>query len=227
MVIAWILHYLVCLRWVPLGNFYFNRRFVFKSIYTGSEFHFSFFFLLYCTVHCKEDPIYVFPEIKRCAASFTISIFIHLWAIYKRIYSQDRSTCFAAAKVVDQSWDNINRSQIYDCRNWEWGRAFSLLGIFLFQFSVKCLCSVCIYVFLWKIRQEPSAMALKHEILNRMTAVASNTTYGLCHEKGLGFFNPVVYLEVSLNPLLSKMLLKIFKCRSYLRTCDSGGNCTS
>jgi hypothetical protein len=30
------------------------------------------------------------------------------------IYSQDRSTYFAAAKLADRSWEFINRSQIYD-----------------------------------------------------------------------------------------------------------------
>ncbi len=29
----------------------------------------------------------------------------------------------------DQSWEYINRSQIQECRNWEWGRAVSFLGI--------------------------------------------------------------------------------------------------
>ncbi len=34
-----------------------------------------------CRLHCKEDPIYVLQK-WNCAASFPISTFMHLWAIY-------------------------------------------------------------------------------------------------------------------------------------------------
>ncbi len=35
-----------------------------------------------CRPHCKQDQIYVFPKMKNCAASFPISTFMYLWAIY-------------------------------------------------------------------------------------------------------------------------------------------------
>ncbi len=36
---------------------------------------------------------------------------------------------FAAARDAGRSWEYINRLQIHECRNWEWGRAFSFLGM--------------------------------------------------------------------------------------------------
>jgi hypothetical protein len=44
---------------------------------------------------------------------------------------------------VDQSWEDINRSQIHECRNWERGRAVSFLGIN----KSGLLCSVCNFFF--------------------------------------------------------------------------------
>ncbi len=38
------------------------------------------------------------------------------------------------AKQADLSQECINRSQIHECRNWERGRAVSILGIFLSKF---------------------------------------------------------------------------------------------
>ncbi len=60
---------------------------------------------------------------------------LYLWEIY---IFRDRSVYFAAAKYVDRSCGNINRSQIYECRNWDWGRAIPFLGInkLYFRFSV-------------------------------------------------------------------------------------------
>jgi hypothetical protein len=43
------------------------------------------------------------------------------------IYSQDQFAYFAAAKYADRSWEERNRSQIHDCRNWERGFTVSFL----------------------------------------------------------------------------------------------------
>jgi hypothetical protein len=36
----------------------------------------------------------------------------------------------------------MNRSQKHECGHWDHGRAVPFLGIFVFEFSVLCLCSV-------------------------------------------------------------------------------------
>ncbi len=61
-------------------------------------------------MHCKEDAIYVFPEIKMRGL---VSYFI---ICEQFIYSQDRSTYFAAAKQGDLFQEYINRSQIYSAQ---------------------------------------------------------------------------------------------------------------
>ncbi len=60
-----------------------------------------------------------------------ISTFIYLWATY---IFPGLVCLFAAAKCVDRSWEYKNRSQIHECRNWEWGRAISYLGIHKLDF---------------------------------------------------------------------------------------------
>jgi hypothetical protein len=61
-------------------------------------------------VHCTENPIYVFSEMKLPGLGL-----VHSYIIY----SQDWSANLAAAKKTDRSWKYINRSQIHDCENWE------------------------------------------------------------------------------------------------------------
>ncbi len=47
------------------------------------------------------------------------SQFLH-WCVSEQfVYSQDRSTYWAAAKKTDRSWKCIILSQIFECRNWE------------------------------------------------------------------------------------------------------------
>ncbi len=61
-----------------------------------------------------------------CVASFPISTFMCLWAIY--IFPP--SIClFCCRKYVDRSWDYINRSQTHECGNWEWGHAIPIKRI--------------------------------------------------------------------------------------------------
>jgi hypothetical protein len=60
------------------------------------------------------------------------------------IYSQDRSTYFAAAEKA--FWKYMYRSQTHECGNWDCGRAIPVLGIFFSNFR---------YVSLqWRTRKE-------------------------------------------------------------------------
>ncbi len=54
---------------------------------------------------------------------------IHVFVSYLFIEAQDRSTYLAAAKYVDQSWEYINLSQKYVCRNCEIEHYNSVLEI--------------------------------------------------------------------------------------------------
>ncbi len=60
---------------------------------------------------------------------------IYLWEIF--IFPG--SVClFWCRKYVDRSWEYINRSQIHECGNWDWGRAIPRKGIHKWDL----LCSV-------------------------------------------------------------------------------------
>ncbi len=68
-----------------------------------------------------------------CAASFPISTFRYLWAIYTV-----NSSYFAAVKLADRSCGYINCLQIHEYRSSERGRTVSFLGTFVsnFRYSV-------------------------------------------------------------------------------------------
>jgi hypothetical protein len=74
--------------------------------------------LLVSAAHCKEDPIYVFPEMK--LRGLVPNFHIHVSNLY--------------ISKADGSWVYINRSQIHEYRNWERGRAVSFLGIIVSNF---------------------------------------------------------------------------------------------
>ncbi len=87
---------------------------------------------------------YVFPEMELCSLIFQnrilmfclpIPTLIYLWEIY--IFPG--SAClFCCSLYVDHSWEYINRSQIHECRHWDWGRAIPFPGIhkLYFRYSV-------------------------------------------------------------------------------------------
>jgi hypothetical protein len=67
--------------------------------------------------HCTENRIKIFPERKLRGISPNFCIHISVSALYA--YSHDRSAYLAAGKEVDGWWEYINRSHIYECKNWE------------------------------------------------------------------------------------------------------------
>jgi hypothetical protein len=69
------------------------------------------------TLHCKVDLIYVFPEMSLPRLVYDFHIHVYVSDLY--IYSQDRSAYFAAANLVDRSWEYVDHLQIFECRNWE------------------------------------------------------------------------------------------------------------
>jgi hypothetical protein len=62
------------------------------------------------------------------------SQFPHLCVCKRFINCHDRSAYSGVGKYVDQSWKYINRSQIHECGNWDWGRAIHFLGIHKLDF---------------------------------------------------------------------------------------------
>jgi hypothetical protein len=67
-------------------------------------------------LHCKENPIYVFPEKKLRGLRPNFHIYGYVGDLY---ILKDRSTYFPAADYADRSWKYINRSQNYEYRNWD------------------------------------------------------------------------------------------------------------
>ncbi len=73
------------------------------TISSTEQYCFNFF------THCKQDSIYVFPEMK--LRGLVLDFYIHVSG--RDLYSHDRSTYFANRWT--DGW-NINRSQIQQCR---------------------------------------------------------------------------------------------------------------
>ncbi len=121
------------------------------------------------------------------------SQFRHSCICERFIHSQDQSTYFAAAKLVDRSWEYINRSQIHELRNWERGRAVSFLGIFVSNsrtVSLQCT-SFSIPIFLQpplthNLSDTSCPYSISHSLLyhlRRSEAVAMKTHCTTCTGK--------------------------------------------
>ena len=80
--------------------------------------------------HTAKKIQFMYSQKWNCAASFPISTFLYLWAIY----ILPRSVHLFSCKQNKRSWEYINRSPKHECRNWERGRAVSFLGIFVLNF---------------------------------------------------------------------------------------------
>ncbi len=91
-------------------------------------------------LHCKHDPIYVFPEMKLRAASFPISTFMDLCAIY--IFPR-----------------------IHECGNWKRGRAVSFLGIFVSNFRYSVF-AVWLSIGFFYVKEKQPYITSCHEMTN-------------------------------------------------------------
>ncbi len=105
------------------------------SLCTPSGWFISSFFVQCCTAKTmdrKFETNNLWNESVRPRSQVLLSCICERF-----INSYDRSTYFAAANMkVDRSWEYINCSQIYECGNWERGRAVSFLEIHKYVFSV-------------------------------------------------------------------------------------------
>ena len=70
------------------------------------------------------------------------SQFPHLCVCERSIYYHVRTIYFPAAVLADRSGEYINRSQKYECWNWDCSRAVPFLGTFVSNFRY-CVFAVC------------------------------------------------------------------------------------
>jgi hypothetical protein len=80
------------------------------------------------SIHCKENSKYVFSEIKLRGLVPNFHIYTSVTDLYiLRIYPP---VLLQPNRQTNHGNICINRPQIYECRNWDWGRAVSFMGIF-------------------------------------------------------------------------------------------------
>ncbi len=96
--------------------------------------------LLYLSYRTAKTQYWKFEtDITRKGIAQPQSQFPHSSVCEQFIYSHDLSAYSAAGKYVDRTWEYINRSQTHECRNWDWGRANSFLGIYKWDFRCSAV----------------------------------------------------------------------------------------
>ncbi len=86
-------------------------------------------------LHCTENSKQIFPEDK--LRSLVPDFYIHVSV--RDLYITTIGSPILLYCFTDRLLEYRNRSQIYECRNWERCRAVSFLGIFVFEFAGQCI----------------------------------------------------------------------------------------
>ncbi len=88
-----------------------------------------------CICSATEIP-FMYSFSGNCASLVRISTFMYLWVIY--IFPESVHI-FSCSRICNRGNIHINRSQTYDCGNWDCGRAIPFLGIFVWIFGIVSL----------------------------------------------------------------------------------------
>jgi hypothetical protein len=115
---------LACLAWQPT-----------HAIYVSCKCWHFVTSISFCIMHCKEIWIYVFLEKELHVLSRK---FRHSCVCERSVYSHVRFIYFPAAVLADRSGEYINRSQKYECWNWDCSRAVPFVSNFRY-----CVFAVC------------------------------------------------------------------------------------
>ncbi len=91
----------------------------------------KFFQLLQFKPHCKEDLIYVFPEMK--LRGLVPNFHIHVTVIDSYIPMIGPAICCKICRTILGIYESLIDT-VHECRNWERGPAVSFLGIFVSNF---------------------------------------------------------------------------------------------
>jgi hypothetical protein len=114
-------------------------------------------------MHCKDTIPKIrnkYSQNRNCVASVPISTFMCLLAIYifpGSVY------LFCYKKICGPILEYINRSQTYQCENWDWSSAIPLLGIHKWDFP----CSAQVDTSEHPSEKSPWPRVTHQEITNR------------------------------------------------------------
>ncbi len=118
-----------------------------------------------CLQHCNEHPFYVYPEkeLRGLSPDFHIHVFVsvshlNIPRMGPHIFPQSR-----IGRRIVEIYKSLTQS--HECGNWDWGRPFPFLGIFVSNFRycvfavrVSFLFSSCfVFVSIYKLRAPPSS----------------------------------------------------------------------
>ncbi len=97
--------------------------------------------------HTAKKIRIMYSQKSNCATLFPVSIFKNMWTIYIFPGSVHLFCCSQIGRPILGIYKD--RSQIYECRNWDWGLAVFFLKNIFYQFSVQYLNSAD--RILWKL----------------------------------------------------------------------------